>query len=418
MRIFWLLAVSAAAASLLVAWNLRSPYLLVIRETAFRGWMVAGFLALVFLIFRGKHVSAGPHGVAVVILVGAAIAGHGRWKHERHRETVIEAPRERVEGVGKHLMIGWLGFEETRGLAAKGAIAGVFIGSGDFPRGSTVADIRKRVDALQAARREAGLPPLWIATDQEGGPVSRLSPAVEKQSGLGTLLADLDGPGLADDPERRAEIIRRVTEYTEVQAKALAEAGINLNLAPVVDLKPSGPPGFMDRHSKIATRALAADPEVVALAGETCVNVLSNHGITGVLKHFPGLGRVPEDTHHFAADLDLTREEMASKDWIPFRRICRNTKAGIMLGHVNLTAIDAERPASCSAKVARGLIREEWGMTGLLVTDDFAMAPISHGPGGIVRATRESIAAGVDLVLISYDSSVVYDLLACLMEAP
>ena len=53
-------------------------------------------------------------------------------------------------------------------------------------------------------------------------------------------------------------------------------------------------------------------------------------------------------------------------------------------------------------------------MTGLLVTDDFAMAPISHGPGGIVRATRESIAAGVDLVLISYDASVVYDLLAIL----
>ncbi|RYD43146.1 MAG: glycoside hydrolase family 3 protein, partial [Verrucomicrobiaceae bacterium] len=171
-------------------------------------------------------------------------------------------------------------------------------------------------------------------------------------------------------------------------------------------------------HSKIATRALAADPEVVALAGETYVEVLARHGITGVLKHFPGLGRVPEDTHHFTAHVDLTKGDMESKDWIPFRRICRNTKAGIMLGHVNLTAIDPERPASCSAKVARGLIREEWGMKGLLVTDDFAMAPISHGPGGIVRATRESIAAGVDLVLISYDSSVVYDLLACLMEAP
>ncbi|RYD22332.1 MAG: glycoside hydrolase family 3 protein [Verrucomicrobiaceae bacterium] len=416
MRIFWLLAVSVAVASLLVAWNLRSPYLLVIRETAFRGWMVAAIPALGFLVFRGGRIAPGPHLVAVAILVGAAVAWHGRWMHERHREAVIEAPRERLEVVGKHLMVGWLGFEETKTLAAKGGIAGVFIGRSDFPQGSTTADIRKVVDALQAVRREAGLPPLWIATDQEGGPVSRLSPAVVKQRGLGTLLTDLDGPGLADNPERRAEIIRRVTEYTEVQAKALAEAGINLNLAPVVDLKPSTAPGFLDRHSKIATRTLAADPEVVALAGETYVNVLVKHGITGVLKHFPGLGRVPEDTHHFAAELDLTREEMESKDWIPFRRICRNTKAGIMLGHVNLTAIDPERPASCSAKVARGLLRKEWGMAGMLVTDDFAMAPISHGPGGIVRSTRESIAAGVDLVLISYDSSVVYDLLAILTE--
>lgn len=418
MRIFWLLAVSAAVASLLVAWNLRSPYLLVIRESAFRGWIVAGFLALVFLVFRGKRISAGPHGVALAVLAGAIIAGHGRWTHERHREVVGAAPRERLEKVGKHLMVGWLGFEETRALAAKGAIAGVFIGRSDFPQGSTAADIRKGVDALQAVRHEAGLPPLWIATDQEGGPVSRLSPAVVKQPGLGTLLTDLDGPGLADQPERQAEIICRVTEYAEVQAASLAESGINLNLAPVVDLKPSGPPGFLDRHSKIATRALAADPDVVALAGETYVRVLAKHGITAVLKHFPGLGRVPEDTHHFAAHLDLTRSDMESNDWIPFRQICRNTKAGIMLGHVNLTTIDPDRPASCSAKVARGLLREEWGMTGLLVTDDFAMAPIFHGPGGIVRATRESIAAGVDLVLISYDSSVVYDLLGILMELP
>lgn len=415
-KAFWLAAVLAAFASVVVAVNLRSPYLLVIREMAFRGWMVAGLLALVFLIFRGKRISAGPHLIAAAVLAGCAIAGHGRWGHERRRDAVINASPERVSEVGKHLMIGWLGFEETRALAAKGAIAGVFIGRSDFPRGASVADIRKTVDALQAVRREAGLPRLWIATDQEGGPVSRLSPAVVKQPGLGTLLTDLDGPGLADQPERRAEIVRRVTGYAEVQAKALAEAGINLNLAPVVDLRPAGPPGFFDRHSKIATRILAADPETVALAGETYVRVLAEHGITGVLKHFPGLGRVPEDTHHFAADLDLTKEEMEANDWIPFRQICRNTKAGIMLGHVKLTAIDPMRPASCSAKVARGLLREEWGMTGLLVTDDFAMAPISHGPGGIVRATRESIAAGVDLVLISYDSSVVYDLLAILTK--
>lgn len=414
----WLAAVLAAFVSVFVAANLRSPYLFVIREAAFRGWMVAGLLALGFLIYRRKRISAGPHLIAVAVLVGCIIAGHGRWTHERHRSAVTHASREQVNGVGKHLMIGWLGFEETRALAAKGGIAGVFLGSSDFPRGSTVADIRRTVDALQLSRREARLPPLWIATDQEGGPVSRLSPAVARQPGLGTLLTDLEGSCLAGQPERQAEIVRRVSEYADVQGKALAEAGINLNLAPVVDLRPATPPGFFDRHSKIATRALAADPDTVALAGETYVRVLANHGITGVLKHFPGLGRVPEDTHHFAATLDLSAEEMAAKDWIPFRQICRNTRAGIMLGHVNLTAVDPERPASCSAKVARGLLREQWGMTGLLVTDDFAMAPISHGPGGIVGATRESIAAGVDLVLISYDPSAVYDVLGCLIVTP
>ncbi|RYD46240.1 MAG: hypothetical protein EOP85_07850, partial [Verrucomicrobiaceae bacterium] len=62
MRIFWLLAVTGAVALLLVAWNLRSPYLLVIRETAFKGWMVAGVLALGFLVLRGRRIMPGPHG--------------------------------------------------------------------------------------------------------------------------------------------------------------------------------------------------------------------------------------------------------------------------------------------------------------------------------------------------------------------
>ena len=100
-------------------------------------------------------------------------------------------------------------------------------------------------------------------------------------------------------------------------------------------------------------------------------------------------------------------------------RISRNTGAGIMLGHVRVMSLDPQHPASCSSAVMRGLLREQWGATGLIVTDDFSMTPIFHGPGGIVRATRTSMAAGVDLILLSYDSEAVYDLLAAeLADAP
>jgi beta-N-acetylhexosaminidase len=302
--------------------------------------------------------------------------------------------------LGDHLMVGWLGFEETRALATKGAIAGVFLSRRDFPSGASISDIRKSVDALQSARLGAGLPRLWIATDQEGGTVEKLSPPIPPIPALAKLI----------ESAKPAETVRIVTEHAETQAKALAEAGINMNFAPVIDLMPSHAPGAFDFHSRIATRALSADPEKVALAGTAYVKAMQRHGITAILKHFPGLASVPADTHHFAATLDLPIAELEKLDWLPFREIANTTDAGVMLSHVRVTALDPDFPASGSSKVAR-LLREQMKLRGPLVTDDFSMAPIFYGPGGIDRAARRSMDAGVDLILISYDAEAVYDLL-------
>ena len=298
-------AVLFSAAWVFAAMHLRSPYLLAVRDAVFWIWMIAGLLALVGLFLRGKraYVPLKPASMmACAILLGGLLAGRGQWLHFHHRSIVMKSTR--MPEMGKHLIVGWLGKQETLTLAEKGGIAGVFLTSRDFPENATAGDIRKTVDEIQAVRRKAGLPPLWIATDQEGGPVAKLSPPLSKQPALGTLLADLDGPDLVNQPTRASEIIRRVTAYAEIQGRELAEAGINLNFAPVVDLRPENPPGALDFHSRIATRALADDPATVALAGETYVRVLAKHGVTSVLKHFPGLGRVPADTHHFAASLD------------------------------------------------------------------------------------------------------------------
>lgn len=410
--VFWLAVAVASAGWVFAALNLRSPYLLHVREAVMWVWVAGGVLAMIWMFFYGKRNFPRPlHLAAAAAMLGGLLAGHGRWLHFHHRQKVMETPASGMPKIGKHLVVGWLGFEETRTLAAKGAIAGVFLSSRDFPPGVSVEEIRRTVDALQAARRKAGLPRLWIATDQEGGPVAKLSPPLPRQAGLGSLLTDLDGPGLAADPARAAEIVSRVTAYAEVQGQALANAGINLNFAPVVDLRPATPPSALDLNSRIANRALAADPATVALAGETYVRVLARHGVTAILKHFPGLGRVPADTHHFAARLDASVADLDATDWLPFREISRNTDAGIMLSHVRLSSLDPDHPSSCSRTTVK-LLREKWGVTSLLVTDDFSMSPISHGRGGIVRAAELSMAAGVDLILLSYDAAAVYDLLA------
>lgn len=412
--VIWLVLGMASAGWIFAALNLRSPYLLHVREAVMWVWVAGGFLAMGWMVFQGKGILSRLHPfhlVAAAALLGGLLAGHGRWQHFQHRKIVAETTAENMPEIGKHLVVGWLGFEETRVLATKGAIAGVFVTRQNFPPGVLLEEIRQTVDALQAVRRQAGLPRLWVATDQEGGPVARLSPPLPRQSALGTLLTDLDGPGLADDPQRAAEIVSRVTAYADVQGQALADAGINLNFAPVVDLRPATPPDALDLNSRIASRALAADPATVALAGETYVRVLARHGVTAILKHFPGLGRVPADTHHFAARLDISLADLDATDWLPFREISRHAGAGIMLGHVRVTSLDPDRPASGSPAIVR-LLREKWGVTGLLVTDDFSMSPIFHGRGGIVRAAEQSMAAGMDLILLSYDGAAVYDLLA------
>jgi beta-N-acetylhexosaminidase len=88
----------------------------------------------------------------------------------------------------------------------------------------------------------------------------------------------------------------------------------------------------------------------------------------------------------------------------------------MMLSHVRVSSLDADRPVSCSSAVVR-FLRDKWGFLGLLVTDDFSMAPISHGAGGIAQAARQSMTAGVDLILLSYDPAVVYDLLGAELSA-
>jgi len=412
----WLAALLISAAWMFVAMNLRSPYLLAVRDAVFWIWVIAGMLAFAGLFLKRMRKPPHPkalHLPACAILLGGLVAAHGQWLHFHHRGLVTKATR--MPELGNHLIIGWLGKQDTLFLAANGGIAGVFLTKRDFPANTTVEDIRKTVDELQAARRAAGLPPLWIATDQEGGPVAKLSPPLTAQPALKTLLADLDGPDLAKQPDRAAEIIRRVSAYADAQGRELAEAGINLNFAPVVDLRPSAPRNALDFHSRIDTRALAADPATVALAGETYVRVLAKHGVTSVLKHFPGLGRVPADTHHFAATLDVPLHELASADWLPFRKISVNTGAGMMLGHVRVNPLDPDHPVSCSSVAVR-LLRDDWGFRGLLVTDDFSMAPISHGPGGIGHAAKQSMAAGVDLILLSYDAEAVYDLLGAELD--
>jgi len=392
-----------------LAW--RSPFLANIRVWAFIGLMaippvimVAEIRALRRVSGRGAlALSSASLALAILALVCASgLETQFWWK----RYAVLHADPALLERLGRHVVIGYRDIDELNALLERRAIAGLFLTTRNV-QDRDAAAIRQEIAGMQAVRRQQGLPELLIATDQEGGIVSRLSPPLP---GL---------PPLAEIAARHpagAERRTAVREYAATQARGLADIGVNVNLAPVVDLD-YGVINPDDRLTRISARAISSDPQVVTDVAEAYCGELSDNGVRCTLKHFPGLGRVVADTHLHTADLALPPAELAGSDWLPFRALMSRDDVIVMLGHARLTALDRHRPVSFSQPVVRGLLRTEWGYDGVLITDDFSMGAVTRSRDGIGGGSVEALNAGVDLILVSYDPDQFYLVMHALIRA-
>src|SRR5262249_24926924 len=191
---------------------------------------------------------------------------------------------------------------------------------------------------------------------------------------------------------------------------------VNLNFAPVVDVD-RGLVNPHDRFTRIHQRAISNDPDVVTAAAGAYCDGLRDADVHCTLKHFPGLGRVFADTHLTGADLDVPTSELDRTDWVPFRSLMRRADVFTMHGHVTLTALDRAQPASFSAPVVAGLLRADWHCNGPLITDDFSMAAVYRSQGGLAEASVSALNAGVDLILVSYDTDQYYTIVHALLAA-
>lgn len=366
---------------LLHAWHLKHPLLFWLRD--WESGLLLG-AALLGLVWR-RHL---PRRMAWVLLAVLAVTLWREAEYRAQRDAVLDAG-EAMQAVGRHFVVGYTDFEEVKLLAARGLIGGIYLSRRNL-RGRELADVAAEIEALQAIRRRAELPPLIVAGDQEGGPVSHLSPLLEAMPPLASLA------GRGDAAAYR---------YGLQQATGLAALGVNLNFGPVVDLRPPGPDNPHDRLTRLGARAIADDPATVSTVAGCYIDGLNAGGVRATIKHFPGLARVRADTHLFAARLDDAPAELAA-DWQPFRTLAGHPGTAMMLGHVVLAAIDPERAASHSAAVVDSLLRGDWGYDGVLVTDDLNMGAVFDL--GIGRVAAEALAAGVDLVLVSYDPRQAY----------
>lgn len=318
------------------------------------------------------------------------------------KRDVLMTETAEARALGQHFIVGYSSFAAIAPLAQKGLIAGIYITRHNVAA-RTMEAVKSEISALQAGRRAAGLPPLIVAADQEGGIVSHLSPPLTALPALATL-ADLP----SDIRKRSAEQAGRA------HGEELAAVGVNLNFAPVLDLKPQGSRNRFDFDTLIGERAISADPDKVGQVGLAYVQGLNAFGVRATVKHFPGLGRVRADTHHFAASLDTPLAQLEETDWRPFREVLAASNAQLMVGHVTLTEVDPDRPASHSKRVISGIIRQKWNYQGVVVTDDLVMGAVfSH----LCTAVVESLNASVDLVLIAFDGSQFYRAFACASDA-
>ena len=338
------------------------------------------------------------------IAFGTTAALELRFQYQR--SAVLAADPAELERLGRHFLIGYRRAADLQALLDRRAVAGVFISALNV-EGRSRDEVRRRIDGLQALRRAQDLSPLWIATDQEGGPVSRLSPPLMRRPSLAEIVT------LHRDPAERLVAVRH---YAAHQGRDLASLGVNLNFAPVVDLN-HGVVNPEDRLSRISSRAISADPAVVTeVAGLYCATLMQT-GVHCTLKHFPGLGRVYEDTHRVTAELSASSRELERSDWVPFRHVTAQGDVFMMLSHARLTEIDRDRPASFSDAVVKGLLRETWKYDGILVTDDFSMGAVTVSNEGAAGGAVAALNAGVDLLLVSYDPDQYFPMMYALLAA-
>jgi len=294
--------------------------------------------------------------------------------------------------IGQMLMVGFRGLtvDETSPVVngiRHGHIGGVILFDYDVPARSPVRNITSpgQVKTLVARLQRAAKRPLLVAIDQEGGKVSRLKetfgfpPSVSQE-----YLGD------ADSPERT----RRHAAQT---AKTLADLGINVNFAPVVDVNtnPGNPViGGMGR-------SFSPDPATVVTHALIVIDALHEEGILSAIKHFPGHGSSRADSHRGFVDVT---DSWSSMELIPFRRIVESGRCDmVMTAHIFNERLDPAWPATLSTHTITGLLRRDMGFQGVVVSDDMQMGAI-RSCYSLETALSRALDAGCDILIFANNS--------------
>jgi beta-N-acetylhexosaminidase len=313
------------------------------------------------------------------------------------RELLDRLPIE--DKVGQMLMFGFAGTAaggDVQLMVRDWRIGGLVLRDGNLAAPSQILELSS---ALQGLADENGLPAgLLLAVDQEGGAVTRLrSPFTQFPAPAAV--------GSAGD-----------SDLAQAMGKAMAEemtaVGINMDLAPVLDVNDN------PLNAVIGPRSFGSDPNLVALMGTEFVKGLHDGGVIATGKHFPGHGSTSTDSHYGLPVVSKTSDEIRSTELVPFQAAIEADVDAIMTAHVAYPDLDSASlaPATLSKPILTGLLRQELGFSGVIVTDSMGMGAITqlYSPG---EAAVMAVEAGADIILAGGQVDVQSGIRAALLEA-
>jgi beta-N-acetylhexosaminidase len=253
----------------------------------------------------------------------------------------------------------------------------------------TLEEIQAKLKAAQEGKKI----PLFLAVDEEGGRVSRLK----------DLYPDI---GL-EAPGPMAEIPDDGTESADTIAKMLLAAGFNTDFAPVADVGQDS--------AAIGNRAFSTDPEETSKKVANVVWALKNRNIITSLKHFPGHGSALADTHEGLSITEKSREGFETVDFLPFEAGIAAGADMVMTAHITAPALDpAGVPATFSKPILTGILREQLGFDGVIITDALGMGAVAEWG---TEAPIMAIEAGVDIILMPADYAASKDAIIAAIES-
>ena len=234
--------------------------------------------------------------------------------------------------------------------------------------------------------------PIFLGVDEEGGRVARVADALGLEN-VGPM-ADIGSTG---DVQAAYTANQTIGTY-------LASYGFNVDFAPVADVLTN------EDNAVIGDRAFSGDPQTVADMVAGAVEGLQSAGVSACLKHFPGHGDTAGDSHTGAAETDRTKEEMDAAEFLPFRSGIETGADMVMVGHISAPSLtDGEKiPASLSEEIITGILREELGYDGIVITDAMNMAAVTDYYEADVAAIM-ALKAGADMILMPEDFQQAYE---------
>jgi beta-N-acetylhexosaminidase len=302
------------------------------------------------------------------------VEGWGPDRSELDRAARIVGRMRLPDLAGQVIVADWQGTEAPVRMVRELHLGGVIAFSSNVASAAQVA--RVNTTLTRQVRRKW---PLFLGVDQEGGVVERLR-------GAATRFPTFMSAGAAGDVS--------LTEQAYAASGAeLRRLGFTVDFAPDADVTSGPGDPTIGSRSASSRPGHAADHVVAAAAG------FGAAGVVPVVKHFPGHGSVPADSHLTLPVQTKTSAQLEATDLVPFRAAVEAGVPAVMVGHIDVRAVDPRVPSSLSRKVTTGLLREELGFGGLVVTDSLEMAAVTRGRDPR-RTAVQAMRAGSDVLLM------------------